>query len=156
MRNGQEAETSETVFESAQALAVIEYARRKRGDEAEYLWAKAPKNAILRRQDSGKWYAAILTVERRKLGGVPKKKRLDDGPDAFDGSETVEVLNLKEDPEEIRYLVDGRLFFPAYHMNKRRWYTLVLDGSLSNEEIFERLDASWEEVGRGNKKRRES
>ncbi|MBQ9126741.1 MAG: hypothetical protein IJY15_03160, partial [Thermoguttaceae bacterium] len=108
---------SETVFESAQALAVIEYARRKRGDEAEYLWAKAPKNAILRRQDSGKWYAAILTVERRKLGGVPKKKRLDDGPDAFDGSETVEVFNLKEDPEEIRYLVDGRLFFPAYHMN---------------------------------------
>ena len=150
---------SEMVFESAQALAVIEYARRKRGDEAEYLWAKAPKNAILRRQDSGKWYAAILTVERRKLGGVPKKTRLDDGADvlaALDGTEAVEILNLKEDPEEIRYLVDGRLFFPAYHMNKRRWYTLVLDGSLSNEEIFERLDASWAEVGRGNKKRRES
>ena len=146
----------ETVFESAQALAVIEYARQKRGDEAEYLWAKAPKNAILRRQDSGKWYAAILTVERRKLGGVPKKTRLDDGPDAFDGAEIVEVLNLKEDPEEVRYLVDGRLFFPAYHMHKGRWYTLVLDGSLSNEEIFERLDASWAEVGRGNKKRRES
>ena len=146
----------ETVFESAQALAVIEYARQKRGDEAEYLWAKAPKNAILRRQDSGKWYAAILTVERRKLGGVPKKARLDDGPDAFDGAEIVEVLNLKEDPEEVRYLVDGRLFFPAYLMHKGRWYTLVLDGSLSNEEIFERLDASWAEVGRGNKKRRES
>ena len=117
----------ETVFESAQALAVIEYARRKRGDEAEYLWAKAPKNAILRRQDSGKWYAAILTVERRKLGGVPKKARLDDGPDALDalaGTETVEVLNLKEDPEEVRYLVDGRLFFPAYHMHKGRSNTL--------------------------------
>ena len=100
-----------------------------------------------------------MTVERRKLGGVPKKTRLDDGADvlaALDGTETVEILNLKEDPEEIRYLVDGRLFFPAYHMNKRRWYTLVLDGSLSNEEIFERLDASWTEVGRGNKKRRES
>ena len=105
---------SEMVFESAQALAVIEYARRKRGDEAEYLWAKAPKNAILRRQDSGKWYAAILTVERRKLGGVPKKTRLDDGADvlaALDGTETVEILNLKEDPEEIRYLVDGAALF---------------------------------------------
>ena len=145
----------ETVFESAQALAVVEYARRKRGDEAEYLWAKAPKNAILRRQDSGKWYAAILTVERRKLGGGVKKARLDAGPDAF-GTETVEVLNLKEDPEEIRYLVDGRLFFPAYHMNKRHWYTLVLDGSLGDAEIFERLDASWGEVGRGNGRRRSS
>lgn len=147
---------SETVFQGAQTLAVIEHARRKRGDEAEFLWAKAPKNAILRRQDSGKWYAAILSVERRKLGGGVEKKRIGDGPDPFDGTETVEILNLKEDPEEIRYLVDGRLFFPAYHMNKRRWYALVLDGSLSNEEVFERLDASWAEVGRGNKKRRES
>ncbi len=144
----------ETVFESAQALAALEHARQKRGDEAEYLWAKAPKNAILRRQDSGKWYAAILTVERRKLGGS-KKTRLDAGPDAF-GTETVEILNLKGDPEEIRYLVDGSLFFPAYHMNKRRWYSLVLDGSLSNAEIFERLDASWAEVGRGNGRRRSS
>ena len=29
---------------------------------------------------------------------------------------------------------------PAYHMNKKHWNTITIDGSLSNEEIFKQID----------------
>lgn len=33
---------------------------------------------------------------------------------------------------------------PAYHMNKTRWITVILDGSVSTREIYRLIDASYE------------
>jgi len=33
----------------------------------EFLWKKSPKNAVIRRKTSNKWYAVILTISKRKL-----------------------------------------------------------------------------------------
>lgn len=117
------------VFKSEQAKAVIAYAREKHGDEPEYLWQKFPDNAVLRRQDNRKWYAALLTVSRRKLG--------------FDADETVEILDLRMRPEDIPAAVDGGRYLPGYHMNKKHWITLCLDGSLPLEELCARLEESY-------------
>ena len=35
-------------------------------------------------------------------------------------------------------------FLPAYHMNKERWITLLLDGPVSREEGFQLLEMSYE------------
>lgn len=56
------------MFGSSGAKAVLSYAEKKYGNSAEYLWEKFPSNAILRRRDNAKWYAAILTVKAEKLG----------------------------------------------------------------------------------------
>jgi predicted DNA-binding protein (MmcQ/YjbR family) len=38
---------------------------------------------------------------------------------------------------------------PGYHMNKRLWNTIVLDGSIPDDEIFEMVDHSYEQVVKG-------
>lgn len=58
-----------SIWKSDHTNKVTDYVRQKYGDELEFLWPKTPDNAIWRRKDSGKWYAALLVVSKRKLGG---------------------------------------------------------------------------------------
>lgn len=118
------------VFKSKQAKAVMKYVWETYGDELEYLWQKFPDNAVVRRKDNLKWYAAILTVSRRKLG--------------FDSDESVEILDLRLAPEEMERTVDHIRYFPGYHMNKKHWITVCLDGTVCNEEIYKCIDKSYE------------
>lgn len=120
---------AKTVFQSGYSESMIEYARNTYGDELEFLWEKSPKNAILRRKDNRKWYAALLTVSRSKLGAFP--------------DEEIEVLDLRAAPEAIPDMVDGKRVFAGYHMNKKHWITLPLDGTLPAEEICAMLDTSY-------------
>lgn len=117
------------VFKSEQAKSVIAYMKDTYGDELEYLWQKFPNNAIVRRKDNQKWYAALLTVSQRKLG--------------LDLGGTIEILDLRIKPEEMESTVDNIRFFPGYHMNKKHWITICLDGSVSNEVIYKKIDDSY-------------
>lgn len=117
------------VFKSLQAKEIITYVQKTYDNELEYLWKRFPDNAILRRKDSQKWYAALLTVSKRKLG--------------IDSDELVEIIDLRIKPEKIIELIDNIRYFPGYHMNKKNWYTIILDGSVPIKEICERLDASY-------------
>lgn len=120
---------AKTVFQSGYSESVIEYARNTYGDELEFLWEKSPKNAILRRKDNRKWYAALLTISKSKLGAFP--------------DEEIEVLDLRAAPEAIPDMVDGKRVFAGYHMNKKHWITLPLDGTLPAEEICAMLGTSY-------------
>lgn len=50
--------------------------------------------------------------------------------------------------------IDDRMFhdiltrepgiFPAYHMNKEHWITVLLDGTVEEEKIFELIDTSFQ------------
>lgn len=117
------------VFKSQQAKEIIAYVKDKYGDEIEYLWQKFPDNAVVRRKDSKKWYVAILTVSRRKLG--------------FDSDQTVEILDLRIGPEEMQTTVDNIKYFPGYHMNKKHWITICLDNTVPTKEIYARIDNSY-------------
>ena len=117
------------VFQSGYSESVIEYARNTYGDELKFLWEKFPKNAILRRKDNRKWYAALLTISKSKLGAFP--------------DEEIEILDLRAAPEAIPDMVDGKRVFAGYHMNKKHWITLPLDGTLPAEEICAMLDTSY-------------
>lgn len=117
------------VFKSDCAKKLIEYVRNTYGDELEFLWQKFDDNAIWRRKDTAKWYAALLTVSKRKL--------------SLDSDELIEIIDLRGTPEEIEALVDNKRYFPGYHMNKKHWYTMLLDGSVSFEEICKRIDESY-------------
>jgi predicted DNA-binding protein (MmcQ/YjbR family) len=64
-------------------------------------------------------------------------------------------INLKYDPERALELRDQHeSILPGYHMNKRHWNTLVLDGSLPSRLIAELIDHSYELVKKGLPKRR--
>lgn len=120
---------NEEIFKSTQAKEIICYVREKYGDELEFLWEKFPDNAIWRRKDNEKWYGALLTVKASKL--------------SLDGDTINEILDLRIKPEEIETTVDHKRFFMGYHMNKKHWYTLLLNGSIPTEEICRRIDESF-------------
>ncbi|HJH62947.1 MAG TPA: MmcQ/YjbR family DNA-binding protein [Firmicutes bacterium] len=117
------------IFKSAQAKAAIAYVRKTYGDKLEFLWAKFPNNAVWRRKDTRKWYGAILTVSRRKLG--------------LPSDEEAEIMDLRIEPEQMDATVDNKKYFPGWHMNKRNWYTVILDGSVPTEELCHRIDRSY-------------
>lgn len=116
-------------FKSSQTKEIIHYVRKKYGDELEFLWKKFSDNAIWRRKDSEKWYAAVLTVTKNKLG--------------LDSSEVVEIIDLRIQPEKMEALLKNDNYYPGWHMNKKSWYTIILDGSVSTCEICERIDESY-------------
>ncbi|MGD2027201.1 MAG: MmcQ/YjbR family DNA-binding protein [Anaerolineales bacterium] len=56
-------------------------------------------------------------------------------------------LNLKCDPDDalaLREQFDA--IIPGYHMNKKHWNTLVLDGSLAESLVHELIDHSYDLV----------
>ena len=117
------------VFRSAQAKALIEYVRVRYGDAPAFLWERFPDNAVWRRADTAKWYGALLTVSKRKLG--------------FDSDELVEIIDLRIAPENRESLIDHKIYFPGWHMNKKNWCTVILDGSAPLAELQRRLDESY-------------
>ena len=117
------------VFKSAQAKELIAYARETYGDELEFLWEKFPDNAIWRRKDQQKWYGALLTVSKRKLG--------------LKADDMVEIVDLRADAHALAELIDNERYFPGWHMNKKSWYTVILDASVPTDELCKRMDASF-------------
>lgn len=118
------------IFKSKQANELMEYVRSQYGDELEFLWTKFPDNAIWRRKDTQKWYGALLTVSKKKLG--------------LKTDEIVEIIDLRMLPELIANIVDNEIYFPGWHMNKKNWCTIILNGSVATEDICKRIDESYQ------------
>ena len=118
------------IFKANYTKEIVAYIKNKYGDKLEFLWEKSPKNAVVRRKSSKKWYAVILTVSKRKLN--------------LDSDEIIEVINLHNTAKEIEKLIDKKKYFPAYHMNKKYWCTICLDGTVELEEIYKLIDISYE------------
>jgi predicted DNA-binding protein (MmcQ/YjbR family) len=59
--------------------------------------------------------------------------------------ETDLSINLKCDPElAISLREQYPCIKPGYHMNKTHWNTVMIDGSLSKEQILEMIDHSYD------------
>ncbi|MDE6675666.1 MAG: MmcQ/YjbR family DNA-binding protein, partial [Acetatifactor sp.] len=71
----------------------------------------------------------ILTISKRKLG--------------LQTDEIAEIIDLRLQPELIETIVDNEQYFPGWHMNKRSWYTIILDNSVATKEICEKIDESY-------------
>ncbi len=119
-----------SIFKTNQAQMAIEYVRKKYGDEPEFLWTKSPNNAVLRRKDSRKWYAAILTVNGRKIG--------------LNTDKIVEIIDLRMKADDRDNILSREHYYPGWHMNKKSWYTIVFDDCVADEEIKLRITESYE------------
>lgn len=117
------------VFKSEIARYLIGYVQKKYNSQPEYLWKKFPENAVWRRNDNRKWFGALLRIPKNKLG--------------ISSNEIVEIIDLRMEEKKIAELTDNRKYFAGYHMNKRHWLTVCLDGSVPVEEIYAMLDESY-------------
>ena len=70
------------------------------------------ETAVLRHSDSRRWYAIVMKVSRRKFG--------------FDSDEIIDVVNLKLPTEMFGSFGVEDGVYPAYHMNKLHWISVLL------------------------------
>ncbi len=54
------------------------------------------------------------------------------------------ILNVKCDPEAVPLLTMSEGILPAYHMTKKSWITLVLDGRIKDKSLYRLLDDSYQ------------
>lgn len=106
---------------------LLEWCRQRYGTEPEYPWNDG--NVVLRHRENRKWYGVVLEVGRDRLG--------------LDGDGSVAVLNVKCDPVLIGSYRSREGFFPAYHMNKDNWLSILLDWPELDEPLRQLLELSY-------------
>lgn len=109
---------------------LIEYITETYDSNAEFPWVRYPDYIVFRHSSNQKWFALVMTVVKEKLG--------------VSGSGTLDILNVKCDPIMITSLRQELGFYPAYHMSKANWISIVLDGSVSDDIIKLQLDISFD------------
>ncbi len=109
---------------------VIDFMKSRFDSDAEFPWED--ENIIFRVKSSTKWFALIMTIPAERLGLKSK--------------ELVDVLNLKHDPLDMQNLYDGKNIFPAYHMNKIHWLTILLDKNIDFAKIMKLVCESYDLV----------
>ena len=116
-------------FKSKQTKKIITYIKEKYHNELEFLWPNSLDTAVFRCSDTNKWYGVLMIIEKKKLG--------------FKDPTKVEILNLKYQKDKMDSLIDNKLFFRGYHMNKKSWLTIILDESVNINKIYELIDNSY-------------
>lgn len=84
---------------------------------------------------NGKWFALVMRIKFKNLG--------------FTSDEPVWAVNLKAESAES--VVDGKSIFPAYHMNKKYWITVLLSAVTDFHRLCELTEESFNLV-KGKKK----
>ena len=68
-------------------------------------------------------------------------------------TEYVDVINLKVDDMFFRDLIiQEEGIMPAYHMNKMHWISVLLDGTVPEERVFDLIDMSFLATASAKKK----
>ncbi|SFK64842.1 Predicted DNA-binding protein, MmcQ/YjbR family [Lachnospiraceae bacterium KH1T2] len=107
----------------------------------EYLWKRYPGFAVFRHEDNRKWFALTGNITKDKLGMA--------------STEDVYLINVKIDDLMLRdILLHQPGYFPGYHMNKRSWIAILLDGTVSFDEVCRMIDTSFELTASSKKKQK--
>ncbi len=114
---------------SPQAKEILDSVFIKYGVSPEYPFEDDNETAVLRRADNQKWFGIIMSISPKKIG--------------LNGADNIDVMNVKIDPEELNRILDNERYFRAYHMNKKMWTTVILDGRLPTDEIMKRIEDSY-------------
>ena len=91
---------------------VFAYCREAFGVLPDYPWEQ-DDTAVLRHEDNRKWFAIVMKLPKSKLR-----------PDAEGHSD---VMNVKIAPEMVGSFDASEGVYPAYHMNKGHWVSVMLD-----------------------------
>ncbi len=117
---------------------VIDFIKTEYDTPQEHLWMSYPDYIVFRNSINNKWFAVVMDVERQKLG--------------LKGSGKVDVLNVKCDPILSGSLRLSKGYLPAYHMSKDKWMSVLLDGTVADNEIKDLIHLSYELIcGNGKK-----
>lgn len=115
-------------YKAEQTARMLRFLEEECGVLPEYPW-KGDGSAVFRHGYNQKWFALLMRIPGKRL-------------DASLAGE-VEVVNLKAAPANIAQWIARGESYPAYHMNKIHWHTVLLDGHLCDEVLFSRITESF-------------
>ena len=121
-------------FKGEQARRICEYIYETYDRTPEFLWPNIPSYAAFRLKGTKKWCAIMGSVPRHKLDPLSEDRR------------DVEVINVKVDSGQIKKILSQPGYYPAFHMNKKCWVSIILDETLTDAEIAKRIANSFSSV----------
>ena len=117
----------------------FEYCLDVYGTSPDYPFDEDFETAVLRHADNRKWFALVMQVPRCKVG--------------LDSDEVVDVVNLKLPTEMFGSFGAADGVYPAYHMNKLHWISVLLPDA-PNDVVKFLLNASFEATKKKIKQRK--
>ena len=111
------------------SLEVIDYCNKYGGNHVNPF--KKHLDILAFVNEKNKWYALLSDVEYNKLNKNT------------DITTKVKILNVKYPTDRILEIIDNKNIFPAYHMNKKHWISIVLDKNIKFKAIKELIDISY-------------
>ena len=116
----------------------LAYCLNTYGTSPDYPFDEDFLTAVLRHGDNRKWYAIVMHVSRRKFG--------------LDSDEIIDVVNLKLPTEMFGSFGAADGVYPAYHMNKLHWISVLLSDAPEDVVAF-LTNASFEATKAKTKQR---
>ena len=107
------------------------------GTSPDYPFDEDFETAVLRHSANRKWYAIVMRVSRRKFG--------------IDSDEVIDVVNLKLPTEMFGSFGAADGVYPAYHMNKLHWISVLLPDA--PEDVVSFLTNSSFDATKSSKKK---
>ena len=117
---------------------LLEYCFNTYGTSPDYPFDDWMDSAVFRHTDNRKWYAIVMRVSRRKFG--------------FDSDEVIDIVNLKLPTEMFGSFGEDDGVYPAYHMNKLHWISVLLPDA-PNDIVQFLVNVSFEVTKAFNKRK---
>ena len=116
----------------------FDYCLCTHGTRPDYPFEEDFETAVMRHADTRKWYAIAMRVPRRKFGFGGEQ-----------GNEVIDVVNLKLPTEMFGSFGADVGVYPAYHMNKLHWVSVLLPDA--PEDLVQFLVSVSYEATKGKK-----
>ncbi|MDR0463314.1 MAG: MmcQ/YjbR family DNA-binding protein [Pseudomonadales bacterium] len=110
---------------------LLEYVRNQYGTEPDFPWMDDDVSIVLRHIHNRKWYGLLIKIPKSKFG--------------LDSDEIIDVINLKTKQTASSETDTKMGIYPAWHMNKKYWISVILNNEkLTKEQICKLIDESYE------------
>lgn len=116
----------------------LAYCLETYGTSADHPFEEDFETAVLRHAMNRKWYALVMRVSRKKLG--------------LESTDAADVVNLKMPLEMAGSFDRTDGVYPAYHMNKLHWISVILNDAPDDVVRF-LTNASYEATKDKRKKK---
>ncbi len=108
---------------------LIDYIFDEYSVEPDYPFRMDDVTCVFRHTDNRKWFGIAMVIPYKTIG--------------INKTGDVDILNVKCDPIMMGSFRGKPGFHPAYHMNRDKWITILLDGSAEQEDIKALLALSY-------------
>ena len=104
----------------------------KYGVTPDYLWEGDYITGALRHPDTKRWFGVLMRIPAAKLG--------------IKSEGEADILDIKLDPDFILELQKNlpKQYFPAYHMNKKHWTTVLLSDKTDRKLLQTLINESFQ------------